>query len=395
MSRKPESDIDLFDATAFSDPYPVYRTLRDLGPAVWLTRHQMWCIPRYKEVREALFDWRTFTTSRGVAMDPAVNEATSGPGRANSLTSDPPLHDEIRRITSAPLQPKALEAIKDRLDITARQVVDDICARRSVDGMADIAHVLPLTVVSDLVGLPDNGRASMLRWAAATFNAMGPMNELGQAALPQIRELHEFCRKDAVPGKLKPDGWAQRIYDAAERGEVPVDQCPGMMREYIGPSLDTTIFATGHLLRLFAEHPAQWTLLRNDPSLIPSAINEALRMESPLRVFTRYVRKDTTFEDVVIPEGSRAIILYASANRDERKWDNPDVFDITRKSSSHVAFGYGVHTCAGMHLAKLEMTALLTAMLERVTSFKAGTPTLVANNTLRGYETLPLEISVH
>ncbi len=394
MSERPESDIELFDAAAIHDPYPLYKALRDLGPAVWLRRHEMWCIPRYKEVREVLANWRQFTTSRGVAMDAAVNEATSGPGRANSLTSDPPLHNEIRRITSAPLLPRALESIKIKMDAAAVRVVDDICARKTVDGMTDVAQVLPLTVVSDLVGLPDNGRESMLRWAAATFNAMGPMNPRGTEAISQIRELHEFCQKDAVPGKLKPDGWASRIYQAADRGEVPVDQCPGMMREYIGPSLDTTIFATGHLLRALGENPDQWALLQDDRDLIPHAINEALRIESPIRVFSRYVREDATFGETTIPEGSRLLVMYASANRDERKWLRPDTFDILRKPGDHVAFGFGIHTCAGMHLARMEITALLSAMLDRIASFEVGVPRVVENNTLRGYETLPMTIRV-
>ncbi|MDE3176771.1 MAG: cytochrome P450 [Pseudomonadota bacterium] len=395
MSGGPESDIDLFDAAAIENPYPLYQRLRDLGPAVWLTKNQMWCLPRYKEVRDTLFDWRRFTTSRGVAMDNAVNEATSGPGRANSLTSDPPLHDEIRRITGAPLQPRALESIKDRIVQTAHQIVADVCARKSVDGMKDIAQVLPLTVVSDLVGLPDHGRESMLRWAAATFNAMGPMNQLGVEALPQIRELHQFCIKDAVPGKLKPDGWAARIYEAASRGEVAVEQCPGMMREYIGPALDTTIFGIGHLLRLLGENPEQWALLRADRSLVPHAINEALRMEAPVRSFTRYVREEATFGDVTIAQGGRLMVLYGSANRDERKWARPDAFDITRRPSDHLAFGYGIHACGGMHLARMEIAALLNAMLDRIVSFTVGAPKIVANNTLRGYESLPVTLTVN
>lgn len=389
---RPSSGIDLFDRAGIDNPYPLYRQLRDIGPAVWLEKNGLWCIPRYKEVKAVLGDYRRFTTSHGVAMDPAVNKATSGPGQANSLTSDPPFHDQMRRITGAPLLPNALKEIEGTIQAAARQVVTDICERRHVDAMADVAHILPLTVVSELVGLPPYGRESMLRWAAATFNAMGPMNDLGQQALPQIQELHRFCREDAVPGKLKPNGWAARIYAAAERGEVPVQQCPGMMREYIGPSLDTTIFATGHLLRLLGEHPAQWQLLKKDRSLIPAAINEALRMEAPIRSFSRYAREDSVFDDVAISAGDRVLVLYASANRDERKWDRPDAFDITRNPRDHVAFGFGIHTCAGMHLARLEITALLTALLERVERIDVGPPEISYNNTLRGYASLPMTV---
>lgn len=391
-TSRPSSGIELFDRAGIDNPYPLYRQLRDIGPAVWLERHGLWCVPRYKDVKAVLGDHRRFTTSQGVAMDPAVNAATSGPGKANSLTSDPPFHDKMRRVTGAPLLPGALKDIQDTIHETARKVVDDICARRRVDGMADVAHVLPLTVVSELVGLPAYGRESMLRWAAATFNAMGPMNDLGKQALAEIQELHRFCREDAVPGKLKPSGWAARIYDAAGRGEIPIEQCPGMMREYIGPSLDTTIFATGHLLRLLGEHPDQWRLLKDDRTLIAAAINEALRMEAPIRSFSRYVRETSVFDDVTIPAGDRLLVLYASANRDERKWERPDDFDITRNPRDHLAFGFGIHTCAGMHLARLEITALLTALLDRVERFDVGTPEISYNNTLRGYASLPMTV---
>lgn len=392
MCNQLSSNIDLFTEEVIKAPYDTYRQLRDLGPAVWMNVHNMWCISRYEDVKRVLGDYKTFTTSKGVAMDQQVNEATSGPGRANSLTSDPPLHDEIRRVTGAPLTPRALTQIKDQIVKVAQELVDDLCRRKNVDGMSDIAHVLPLTVVTELVGLPEEGKKSMLRWAAATFNAMGPMNALGTGALPHIRELHEYCIKEAVPGNLKPDGWADKIYQAAARGEVPLKACPGMMREYIGPSLDTTIFATGHLLRLLGQHPDQWKLLKENRSLMPSAINEALRIESPIRLFTRYVREDSVFGDVTIPAGSRLLVMYASANRDERKWENPETFDITRKAGDHVAFGFGIHTCAGMHLAKLEITSLLDALLDRVDRIEVGEPVFAMNNTLRGYDRLPLTI---
>jgi cytochrome P450 len=165
-----------------------------------------------------------------------------------------------------------------------------------------------------------------------------------------------------------------------------------MMREYIGPSLDTTIFAIGHLLRLLGENQDQWRLLKNDRSLIPGAINEALRIEAPIRLFSRFTRETVTFEDVVVSEGSRLLVLYASANRDERKWERPDEFDVTRKARDHVAFGFGIHSCAGMHLARMEITELLTMLLDRLEGFEVGQPVVSYNNTLRGYASLPMTV---
>jgi cytochrome P450 len=322
-------------------------------------------------------------------MDPAVNAATSGP-KANSLTTDRPLHDQIRRVTSAPLLPGALKEIKPRVDETARRTIEELCGRDSFDGMRDLAQILPLSIVAELVGLPAYGRDSMLRWAAATFNAMGPMNDLGKKAVEEIRELHEFCLKEAVPGKLRPDSWADRIYRVAGNDPALAERCPAMMREYIGPSLDTTIFAAGHLLRLLGENPIQWKLLRENPALVPAAIDEALRMESPVRTFTRYVERDVEIGTIRIPAESRVLIMFASANRDERKWESPEEFIISRKSSDHLAFGHGIHTCAGMHLARMEISSLLTAMIEMVDDIEVGKPEVLYNNTLGGYSALPM-----
>ncbi len=392
MDRFPTSGIDLFSDDAIRTPYPYWTQLRDLGPAVWLTRYNIWVVARYDEVKAVLGNWRLFTTAKGVAMDDSVNEATSGPGRANSLTSDPPLHDEIRSITGIPLRPKGLRDIEKIVKDTAKSLVEDICRRGDVDGMKDIAQFLPMNLVREFVGLPESGRENMLKWAAATFNAMGPMNELGKSAIPQIRELHQYCINEAVPPNLKKDGWADKLYQAADEGKIERSQYPGLMREYVGPALDTTIFGTGHLLRHLSLNRDQWHLLKSDKSLLPSAINEALRLDSPVRSFTRYVRKDTEIGASAIKEGDRVMVLYGSANRDERKYPNPEKFDITRPNKDHFAFGYGLHTCGGMHLGKLEMTALLEAMLDQIDYFETDEPTMVMNNTLRGFAAMPMRV---
>lgn len=392
MTDRPASAMDLFSDEAIRTPYPIWKDLRDIAPAVWLDRYNMWAVARYSDVKAVLGNWQVFTTAKGVAMDDKVNEATSGPGRANSLTSDPPLHDEIRSVTGVPLRPGGLRQIQDQVKDAAHALVVDICARKTVDAMEDVAQVLPMNLVREFVGLPASGKDNMLKWAAATFNAMGPMNALGQSAIPQIQELHQYCVNEAVPPNLNPDGWADKLYQAAESGKVERSQCPGMMREYIGPALDTTIFGIGHLLHHLSLNREQWDMLKADRALVPNAINEALRIDAPIRSFTRYVREDTRIGDVAVAAGDRIIVLYGSANRDERHYEDPDRFDITRSNRDHLAFGYGLHTCGGMHLAKLEMTELLSAMLDRIAYFETDPPTICMNNTLRGFDAMPMRV---
>ena len=144
------------------------------------------------------------------------------------------------------------------------------------------------------------------------FNCFGPLNERARNAMPVLSEMMHYARTQAVPGKLKPGSWAEAIHKAAADGEVPPEAVPVMMIDYMGPSLDTTIFGIASGVWLFAKHPDQWDLVRDDPSLIPSAINEILRMEAPIQGFSRYVARDYDLDGVLLPEGSRTIVFYGA-----------------------------------------------------------------------------------
>lgn len=389
MTGAPAYDVDLYADDVLRDPYPHYARLRELGPAVWLPRHGLWAVSRFRDVRAVLRNPGVFSSASGVAANDTVNAMSAG----ITLASDAPLHDELRRVIVAPLRPPALEEIRARIETEAETLVAGLVARGRFDAVTDLAQHLPLTIVSELVGLPDSGRARMLDWAAATFDVLGVLNERGQAALVRVREMREYIVTEATPDRLRPGGWARRIYDAADRGEVAADRCPALMRDYLGPSLDTTIFATANLVHLLGTHPEQWQALRADPALIPSAINEALRVESPIRGFTRSVTREHGLDGTTLPAGARVLVLYASANRDERHWDEPDRFDITRRNTDQLGFGHGVHICAGMHLARLEMQALLAALIRHVPGFTVGAPTYALNNVLRGLS--QLEVTIH
>src|SRR5262249_7297940 len=155
--------------------------------------------------------------------------------------------------------------------------------------------------------------------------------------------------------------WAEAIVDAVDRGEVDEAARPALMIDYMGPSLDTTIYAIVNGVWLFAEHPEEWRKVCDAPSLVPSAINEILRMESPVQGFSRLLTRDYDMDGITLPEGSRAIALYGAANRDERRFSDPDRFDVTRNPTDQLAFGSGPHVCVGLHLARLEMIAIFRA----------------------------------
>jgi cytochrome P450 len=349
----------------------------------------MMALARYKDVTEAMRNWQVFSSAQGVMMNQPMNDTLRG----IVLCSDDPEHAALRRVIAKPITPLAIKAYSELISTEAEALVERLVARKHFDAAIDLAQYLPVTIVSKLVGLPEEGRERMLDWAAANFQCFGPINERTTKAFEVVKEMMHFAFTQCTRENLKPDGWAKMIWDAADRGEIGLDKPPIMMNDYMGPSLDTTIFTTSSAIWLFAQHPDQWDLLRKNPSLIPGAINEVVRLESPIQGFSRMTTQDVNVDGVTVPKDTRTIMLWGSANRDERKWHEPEKFDITRRNSDHVGFGHGVHICVGMHLAKMEITALLSALIKRVTRFELGQTERVINNILHGLS--KVEVTVH
>jgi cytochrome P450 len=377
---RPELALDLYSDDAIRDPYPLYRSIRDRAPAVWLTAHGVWAIGRFEDVRAALRADSLLVSGRGVALNDLVN----GQPAATTLTSDGELHRRRRSVLMRPMLPSALAEVREEVDRLASGVVSDLLARDSFDGIVDFARRLPVAVVSRLVGLPEAGRERMLDWARATFDVLGPLNERARASVGPFLEMAKYAA-GLSRESLAPGGWALRLFAAAEEGQLSTEDVRGLLIDYIAPSLDTTILGTGHLLYLLGSHPEQYDYVRSRPETIPAAVHEALRLGSPVRAFTRFAESHYEAGAISIPKGDRVLILYGSANRDERRYQDPDRFDVTRDARDHVAFGFGVHRCAGGYLAQLEMEALLRALVAHVRRIEVGEPTPLMSNVLRGY----------
>lgn len=386
----PVSPIDFYSDEVIRDPYPVYAQLREMGPVVYLEKHDLYALPRYREVSEVLRQPLRFINSKGVSPIPRVNDILVG----STLNSDPPEHDRTRSVTSEPLLPGALTQIEPRLKSAADGLIDTLCARGEFDAVTDFAQFLPVTIVAELVGLPQAvDSAQMLKWASATFNLFGTENARTDAAFEDLKDLRDFLLEYGRPEKLKPGGWARRIFEVGPERGLSYETCAQLMRDYINPSLDTTISTTGQVIRFLADHPDQWTLLRQRPELIPNAVEEAVRMASPIRAFTRYVVQDSKIAGHPIPEGKRLLVMYASANRDPAKFADPDRYDVTRDVHDHVGFGQGVHMCMGMHLARREIILLLEALRRRVERFELlSEPEVAMNNSIRAYAKMPVRV---
>lgn len=391
-SNAPSLDIDLFTDESILEPYENYRAIRDAGPAAWLPRHEVYAIGRYKELRAALRDGQRFASGEGVFFNSMANQKLRG----TLLASDGALHEKLRRVIAPPLYPTAVRALTEGLTAEAEPLVERLVAQRSFDAVLDLAWHLPSTVVTRLVGLPQEGRERMREWGLATFDAAGPGDKpRTMAGLPDNFEMHGFLAAADLPQRLLPDSWSTRIFAAAKAGEIEAQQCVALLIDYVAPSLDTTVSAMGSAIALFAQHPEQWDLLRANPDMMSKAILETVRLETPIRAFTRVTTVDVDLDGVTIPQGSRVAMLYASGNRDERKWPDAERFDITREGlNDHLAFGNGSHICVGMHLAQLEITCILRALASRVKRFHVGRAQRLMSNLLRGFHSLQVEVEV-
>jgi cytochrome P450 len=388
------SDLDIWSDEVLEDPYPHYAHLRDLGPAVYMTKYDMWIITRYDVVKRALDDWKSFSSAHlgGVALSAAGQAAWRG----SVLESDPPEHGLRRKVFDDTLRPRFIRHALGDLKQRSERVVDALLQAGTFDGVQDFAKDLPLNIVMDLIGWPDHGREQMLEWAEGAFNALGPEgNQRMLESFPKLQAGIDYVRAHATEEHMPPESFGGVMYAAAARDELPREVVPIALTGVLHASLDTTINAMSSLLMLFAQNPDQWELVRQEPSLIPSAFNEGLRLESPIQFFSRATTRDVDLgEGVVIPADSRVVHSYGAANRDERHYPDPDRFDVRRNPTDHLAFDYGTHSCPGRTLATMEGQALFTALAERVATIElVGASRRELNNSTRGYSSLPIKIS--
>ncbi|WIV53502.1 cytochrome P450 [Amycolatopsis nalaikhensis] len=386
--------IDPFSHAVLEDPLPMHAELRDAGPVVYLSRYDVYAVARYEEVHAALTDWQRFQSAAGVGL---TNFRTEKPWRPPSLLleADPPHHDAPRRVLSKVLGPRALRRLRTQWTADAEELVDEVLARGSrLDAATALAHAFPLRVFPDAVGLPPDGRENLLPYGDHAFNAFGPANDLVARGEPRVAELSAWVASRCSREALAPAGFGADIWAAADRGDITPEQAPLIVRSLLTAGVDTTVHALSAVLHAFATHPEQWQRLRDNPGLVRVAFDEAVRWESPVQTFFRTTTTEVRIGDVRIGEGSKVLMFLGAANRDPRRWPNPDAFDLSRDPSGHVGFGMGLHQCVGQHVARLEAEALLAALVRRVRRIELdGVPRRHHNNTLRAWESLPVRVS--
>jgi 4-methoxybenzoate monooxygenase (O-demethylating) len=393
MIDRPVSAIDPFSHAFLNDPYPHHEAMREAGPVVWLEQYGIWAMARHQEVRDALTDWETYCSGAGVGLSDFRKEP---PWRPPSiiLEADPPLHTRTRAVLTRILSPAAINILRETFAREADALVDRLVERREFDGIADLAEAYPLKVFPDAVGISEQGRENLLPYGSMVFNSFGPRNDLFNKAMANAGPVRDWIMSKCSRAALAPDGLGIKIFNAVDAGELSEDEAGMLVRSFLSAGIDTTVYGLGNALYCFASNLAQWTILRENPNLIRGSFEEVLRFEAPVQTFFRTTTKAVEVGGVHIGDGEKVLLFLAAANRDPRRWDRPDSFDVRRRATGHMTFGTGIHGCVGQAVARLESEAIFGALAKRVAAFEiTGKIERRLNNTLRGLDTLPLRVT--
>jgi cytochrome P450 len=390
--NRPVSTADPFSHVFLRDPYPHHEALREAGPVVWLEHYGIWAMARHEQVRDTLTDWQTYCSSAGVGLSDFRKEP---PWRPPSiiLEADPPLHSRTRAVLTRILSPAAIKILRDSFEREAETLIARLVEQREFDGVADLAEAYPLKVFPDAVGISEEGRENLLPYGSMVFNSFGPRNDLFDLAMANAGPVRDWIMSKCSRAALAPGGLGMQIFEAVDAGELTEDEAGMLVRSFLSAGIDTTVYGLGNALYCMARYPRQWSILRENPNLIRGAFEEVLRFEAPVQSFFRTTTRDVEVGGVRLADGQKVLLLFAAANRDPRRWDNPDRFDVTRRAAGHMTFGTGIHGCVGQAVARLETEAILAALAKRVASFElTGEPERRLNNTLRGFDRMPLRV---
>lgn len=385
-------DVDPFSHDFLDNPYPGFRDMLDAGPVVWLSGYSILGVARHEQVRKVLSDWQTFSSARGVGM---ADFERHGRFRLPSiiLEVDPPHHTRARAALNKALSQPVMRRLRESFTAAAEDMVERLVARGAFDGVADLAEAYPLRVFPPALGMRPDHVDLLLPYGNLVFNSFGPANDLFQAAAPLAKQAFPIIEDEALRKNLSPDGFGYILYQCADTGEVTEKEAHRLVRSLLTAGVDTTVNGIAAALYALARFPDQYSKLNARPELARSAFEEALRFESPVQTFFRTAAKATELDGVQIEEGAKMLMFLGAANRDPRKWDNPDAFDIERNAGGHVALGAGIHMCVGQLLARLEGEVVLAALAKRVKRLSIdGEPKRKLNNTLRGLASLPLRV---
>lgn len=391
-------EFDPFSEVFFDDPYDVYRHLRDEEPVYRSGRYGFWALSRFEDVSRAHLDWETFTSTRGVDLSMLTSD---GPVPPIIILMDPPEHSRMRALVNRVFTPRAVAALEPMVREVVCSFLDPLRDRQDFDAVEDFAALFPVEVISRMLGVPEPDRQQIRHWLDLGLHRepgqMDPTPEGMEAMIASGAYFYELARdKRRHPGDdmlsrlcevevKRADGEATKLDDV---------EIAGFASLLGGAGAETVTKLVANAVVLFARHPAQWRKVLDDPSRIPLAVSEVLRYWPPSQYQGRYSTKPSVFQGVEIPAGVPVLLITGAATRDERVYENPDRFDIGREPALALGFGYGVHTCLGAALARLESRVAIEEVAARWPVYSLDDEGLrrVRMSNVAGFSNVPVHV---
>lgn len=388
----PEIDVDPFSAEMIDEPYAMHEVLREAGPVVFLPKYDLHVVARHAQVQSVLTNWESFISSAGVGLANFRHEAPFRP-KSLLLEADPPDHTVVRTVISRVMSPKTIQQLRDLFEAEAEAMFDRLLAKREIEGVKDLAEHFPLKVFPDAVGLESEGRDNLLLYGDMVFNALGPRNELFERSMERFKPVSSWVMDHCERKALRPGGLGHLIYQAADTGEISHEQAPMLVRSFLSAGVDTTINGIANVLLTLARHPDEYAKLHANPALSRQTFEEGLRYESIVQTIFRTTSRAVEIDGVPIAEDRKVLTLLGAANRDPRKWSEPNRFNVERNPVGHVVFGAGIHGCVGQIIARMEGEIVLRTLARKVKRIELTAPhERHHNNSLRAMRKLPLEL---
>lgn len=388
---------------ARADPFPLYRRLREEDPVHWSELLDAWVLTRYDDVVAVLKDPR-FSAARDTSRNRYIQEAVAargemdGSARANTvLTADPPQHTRMRLLVSKAFLPRAVEKLRPRIQELADELLAAPREPGHLDVLMDFAYPLPVIVIAELLGVPTEDRAQFKRWSddvVATLGGAFDRPGLAERGTQSWQELSQYFRETIAERRREPgNDLVSVLVAAADQGDVlSEEQLVATCAVMLIAGNETTRNLIGNGMLALLRNPDQLERLWEDPSLVDSAVEELLRYAGPVQSTARVATEDIEIDGTVVERGQLVVTVLAAANRDPTHFPDPDQLDITRQDNHHVAFGYGVHSCLGQPLARLEARIAFDTLARRISNPRLAIDEVEWGPSfiLRGVESLPI-----
>jgi cytochrome P450 family 142 subfamily A polypeptide 1 len=371
------------------DPFPAFAWMRKYAPAYFDGSSGVWGITRYADIKEISKDPDTFSNAGGIRPD--------SDALPMMIDTDAPEHVRRRRLVSEGFTPGRIRESEAGIRSICDAIIDRVCESGSADFVTDIAAPLPMIVIGNMLGVAPEDRADLLRWSDDMLKALGSPDPgaMDLAALAAM-EYAEYIT--AVAEQRRRDQQSDDLIGTLVHAEIDGDRLDEASLIYesllilIGGDETTRHVISGGMYELL-RHPDQHRRLAGDRSLLPGAVEEMLRWVSPIKNMARRMTRDVELHGETLRQGEKLLLLYPSANRDERVFDRPEEFDVDRTPNDHMAFGFGSHFCLGNRLARMELTVMFDRLLDRLPDLAladTAEPPKRAANFVSGYETMPV-----